>query len=66
MIKIKPVSGMRVKHPVTKILIPEAGMMVQPHDPYWKRRLKAGEVVICTPVASKPVRKKKTKKVSEE
>lgn len=42
---IKPAPGRQVRDPVTRQLVPEAGFDVPDHDPYWRRRLRDGDVI---------------------
>lgn len=47
--KLKPATpGMRIRDPLTKRHIPDAGIEV-PMSTYWVRRIRAGEVVEVKP-----------------
>lgn len=45
---VKPAPGTKVRHPVTRQHIPEAGIEVPTTDTYWARRLRSGDVVEVT------------------
>lgn len=53
---VKPAPGIRVRDPLTKLHIPDAGTEV-PEESYWLRRLRSGDVVLASPAlpASPPV-----------
>jgi hypothetical protein len=46
---VKPAPGLKVRHPQSKLHIPETGIEVPDTDIYWTRRLMAGDVVKVTP-----------------
>lgn len=45
---VKPRPGLKVRDPVTKLHIPEAGKDVPDGDSFWVRRLADGDVVLAT------------------
>jgi len=53
---VRPAPGAKVRDPVTKAPIPEAGVIV-PNDGFWNRRLRLGDVILVeetpTPTKSK-------------
>ncbi|ECY3258281.1 DUF2635 domain-containing protein [Salmonella enterica subsp. enterica serovar Alachua] len=49
---VKPARGKKVRDPFKKTLLPENGAVVSDTDPFWRRRLRDGDVV----KASKPVK----------
>lgn len=53
---VKPAPGRKVRDPHSKLPIPESGANVSSTDPYWVRRLAAGDVVEVKAPAS-PVMK---------
>ncbi len=55
---IKPASGLKVRDPVKKDLLPETGRQVKDGDLYWVRRLADGDVVEATPPSANGVRTK--------
>lgn len=44
-VKVKPAEGRRVLHPRSFQPIPDNGKLVKENDPYWRRRILAGDVV---------------------
>jgi len=58
---VRPVPGARVRDPVTKVPIPEEGVIV-PNDGFWNRRLRLGDVVL---VDAKPPASTKAKGTKE-
>jgi hypothetical protein len=42
---VKPAPGRKVRHPLTRQHIPEAGIEVSETDTYWARRIADGDVV---------------------
>lgn len=48
---VKPKSGLKVRDPVTKGFLPEAGAQVPP-SLYWTRRVRDGDVIECSPPAA--------------
>lgn len=48
---VKPREGVKVRDPVSKLHIPEAGIEVPNTDTYWARRLADGDVVEVKPAA---------------
>lgn len=47
--RIKPKAGLRIRHPLTKLPIPETGIDVPDTDTFWTRRLADGDVVLAEP-----------------
>ena len=43
--RIKPARGLKVRDPISKLPIPEAGVDVSETDTFWARRLADGDVV---------------------
>lgn len=50
---VKPAPGKKVRHPESKLHLPEEGIEVSSSDTYWARRLLDGDVVLVTPLAPK-------------
>lgn len=48
--RVKPVLGRRVRHPVSKLPIPAEGVEVSDTDTYWFRRIRCGDVEIVPDV----------------
>ena len=46
---IKPVRGRMVRDPVTLALMPEEGRNIDDRDPFWRRRLRDGDVQVVEP-----------------
>jgi hypothetical protein len=44
--KVKPAEGRAVRDPRTMRLLPEEGGEVSDSDPFWRRRLRDGDVVL--------------------
>ncbi|VVE06652.1 DUF2635 domain-containing protein [Pandoraea sputorum] len=42
---VKPAPGLKVRHPVTKQLLEEAGITVPDDDIFWTRAINDGDVV---------------------
>jgi hypothetical protein len=42
---VKPAKGRAVRDPATLALLPEEGRNVPDNDPFWRRRLRDGDVV---------------------
>lgn len=42
---IKPAEGKKIRDPFKKTLLPENGAEVSDSDPFWRRRLRDGDVV---------------------
>lgn len=51
---VYPKSGIRVRDPVRKDLLPEKGREVSDQDIYWLRRIADGDVVTKQPAAPAP------------
>lgn len=49
---IKPAPGLKVRDPITKLHLPEAGITVSETDTYWVRRLRDGDVVEVKPAVA--------------
>lgn len=49
---VKPAEGRKVRDPVSRLHIPEAGVEVSDVDTYWARRLRSGDVVLVQPTAT--------------
>jgi len=64
-VKVKCADGRIVRDPKSCIIIPDEGKMVDPKNPYWYRRIKAGDVIILDQVI-KAVPKKRKKKTTKE
>lgn len=47
--RIKPKPGLKIRHPLTKLPIPAAGIEVADTDTFWTRRLADGDVVLAEP-----------------
>lgn len=45
--RVKPAPGINVRDPISLRHLPEEGKDV-PENTYWKRRIKSGDVVLCT------------------
>jgi hypothetical protein len=56
---VKPAPGVKVRDPVSRQHIPEAGYQVSDTDTYWRRRLMAGDVIEVEPCEAAPVNQKK-------
>lgn len=50
---IRPVTNRMVRDPITRQHLPEGGAQV-PDSPYWRRRIRAGDVVVTTPPRPAP------------
>ncbi|OFX01392.1 MAG: hypothetical protein A3E78_01925 [Alphaproteobacteria bacterium RIFCSPHIGHO2_12_FULL_63_12] len=55
---VRPAPGARVRDPMTKAPIPDAGLLV-PNNGYWQRRILVGDVVVTTEAAAQPKPKSK-------
>jgi hypothetical protein len=53
MVKIKVSPGLVLRDPVTKVNIPEDGIMVDDADLFWARRIRDQDVVIVQEAAKK-------------
>jgi hypothetical protein len=51
--RVKPNTGLQVRDPVTKGLVPEDGIEVSEYDIYWAARLRDKDVVVVNEEASK-------------
>ncbi|WP_353191410.1 DUF2635 domain-containing protein [Pandoraea pnomenusa] len=49
---VKPAPGLKVRHPVTKQLLDDAGIAVPDDDIFWTRALNDGDVVCVEEIAS--------------
>jgi hypothetical protein len=47
---VKPAPGLKVRDPISFLHIPETGKEV-PESSYWYRRLRSGDIVVCSPPA---------------
>jgi hypothetical protein len=56
-----PAPGLKVRNPVDKAALPEAGA-VMPLDSYWRRRIACGDVIVGKPTAKKEEVKKSVEK----
>ena len=48
MIYVKPAPGLRIRDPVSKVHLPEAGRLVA-ESSHWNRRIRAGDVLVSDP-----------------
>ena len=55
---VKPAPGVKVRDPVSKLLIPESGIEVPDTSIYWARRFADGDVVAKPAVTTKPAGQK--------
>lgn len=51
MIRVKPAPGLKVRHPVTKALLPDDGLEVDERETFWVRRLLDRDVIHVEPAA---------------
>jgi hypothetical protein len=49
MIRVKSAPGLRVRHPVTKVLLPDDGLEIDELETFWVRRLLDRDVVMVEP-----------------
>lgn len=59
--RVKPNTGLQVRDPVTRKLIPPEGITVSEYDLYWVTRLRDKDVVLVDDEVAKP----KTKSTSQ-
>jgi hypothetical protein len=54
--KVKPAEGRMVRDPRSMQLVPPEGREVSDRDPFWRRRLRDGDVVLvdAPPATQKP------------
>lgn len=53
--RVKPKDGMRVRHPASKLVIPDDGINVDAGDLYWRRRIEHGDVEVVGVDPERPV-----------
>ena len=44
---VKPQDGKIVRDPKSKQILPPEGKKIDPKQPYWLRRIKDGDVILC-------------------
>lgn len=44
--RVRPMPGMKVRHPTTKEFLPDDGIDVDATDFYWSRRIRQGDVEV--------------------
>jgi hypothetical protein len=49
MITIKSRPGLKIRHPLTHLHLPDSGLEVSEFDTYWVRALADGDVVLADP-----------------
>lgn len=52
MLRIYPAAGLKTRDPVSKRLVPETGLDIDPNNLYWARRIADGSVTTKAPVIS--------------
>lgn len=61
---VKPTEGMRIKHPVSFVVLPPEGMLVEASS-YWTRKILDKDIVECEPPKGEAQPVKEPKKGKE-
>lgn len=41
---VKPATGLLIRDPATRLIVPKEGQEVDQHDPFWSRAIRDGDV----------------------